>query len=365
MTSAALQEYITKGAQAIVADAVRAAVQNPREAAFLARFALASKQADGKRLRHEREGLHVPTFLIASITSACNLHCAGCYSRAENQTVDCKPVRQLTAGDWDRVFGEAEALGVSFILLAGGEPLLRRSVVEKAAGHPGLLFPVFTNGTYLDERYLTLFDERRNLLPVISLEGGREKTDGRRGEGVYDILLRNMEAFVRRGILWGASVTVTRDNMDEVMSPSFVRKLTGKGCRLFIFVEYVPVTKDSLSLAPEDEERAWMAEALNGLRQTHPNTLFLSFPGDEKASDGCLAAGRGFFHINSHGGAEPCPFSPYSDVNVKEASLRAAIASGLFQRIRDGGLLLEEHAGGCTLYARRAEVEALRGDCTD
>jgi MoaA/NifB/PqqE/SkfB family radical SAM enzyme len=49
--------------------------------------------------------------------------------------------------------------------------------------------------------------------------------------------------------------------------------------------------------------------------------IFISFPGDEKTSGGCLAAGRGFFHINSHGGAEPCPASPYSDINVRDSSL--------------------------------------------
>ena len=362
MTDTALQDYITRGAEAIVADAVRAVLRDPREAAFMAKFAAAFRRASEKRMRSEKEGLHVPTFLIASITSACNLHCAGCYSRAEHRTEDCKPVRQLTAEDWDRVFFEAEDMGVSFILLAGGEPLLRRSVMEKAAAHPSLLFPVFTNGTYLDGKYFDLFDSHRNLVPVISTEGGRFRTDERRGEGVYDTLRRNMEEFSRRGLIWGTSVTVTRNNLEEVMSPSFTEDLTELGCRLFIYVEYVPVTEDTLSLAPKDAERARMADAVEQLRRDHPDALFLSFPGDEKASDGCLAAGRGFFHINSHGGAEPCPFSPYSDVNVKETSLRAAMESGLFRKIREGGLLLEEHAGGCTLFARRQEVEALTGD---
>ena len=38
-----------------------------------------------------------------------------------------------------------------------------------------------------------------------------------------------------------------------------------------------------------------------------------------------IVAERGFFHINSHGGAESCPFSPYSDINVKNTSLRQAL----------------------------------------
>ena len=87
--------------------------------------------------------------------------------------------------------------------------------------------------------------------------------------------------------------------------------------------------------------------------------VFVSFPGDEKSSGGCVAAGRGFFHINSHGGAEPCPFSPYSDVNVKNTSLREALCSPLFTALRSGNILLDDHAGGCVLYEKREQVEAL------
>ncbi len=72
-----------------------------------------------------------------------------------------------------------------------------------------------------------------------------------------------------------------------------------------------------------------------------------------------VAAGRGFFHINSHGGAEPCPFSPYSDVNVKDVSLREAMHSPLFTALRDGNILMDDHTGGCVLYEKRDIVEAL------
>ena len=87
--------------------------------------------------------------------------------------------------------------------------------------------------------------------------------------------------------------------------------------------------------------------------------LFMSFPGDEKKSGGCLAAGRGFFHINSHGGAEPCPASPYSDINVRDTSLMEALNSNLFKSLRDGGILMDEHEGGCVLFEHKDEVERL------
>ena len=354
-----LQEYLTKGVESVIADAVRATLRNPRESAFMLKFAAAGKAASRRRRKLEEAGEHVPSFLIASITSQCNLHCAGCYSRCNHATTDAEPVRQMTGEEWLRVFDEAEELGVSFILLAGGEPMLRRDVIEAAGTKPNIMFPIFTNGTFMDERYFGLFDRCRNLLPVMSIEGDRRITDARRGKGIYDLLIANMEALNRRELIFGASVTVTTENIREVTSGDFLHSLSDRGCRAVIYVEFVPVTEESRELAPGDGEREYLAAELRRLRREQPEMVVISFPGDEKSSGGCVAAGRGFFHINSHGGAEPCPFSPYSDVSVRNSSLREALHSPLFAALRSGGLLTEDHAGGCVLYEKRALVERI------
>ncbi len=356
-----IQEYMTRGVERVVADAMRATLKNPKESAYMARFALASKAASKKRAQLEEEGEHVPPFLISSITSSCNLHCAGCYSRCNNATEDTVPVSQLTDDEWLKVFDEADDLGVSFILLAGGEPLLRKGVIEAAGKKQNILFPIFTNGTYMADKYFDMFDENRNLIPIMRIEGEKEATDTRRGEGVYDKLVSNMDELYRRGLIYGASVTVTTENLKDVSSEAFIGKLSDKGCKAVIFVEFVPVTDDSKHLAPGDDEREYLKKEIMRLRQEHPEMVFVSFPGDEKSSGGCIAAGRGFFHINSHGGAEPCPFSPYSDINVKDTSLREAMNSRLFKALQKEGVLMDDHDGGCVLYEKRHEVEAILG----
>ena len=354
-----LQQHIEQGVEKIVADTIKATLKNPKESAFMLRFAKASRDASKKRMKLEEEGLHVPGFLLASITSSCNLHCAGCYSRCIHTTVDSEPVAQLTADEWLRIFREAEELGVSFILIAGGEPMIRRDIIKAAGSMPNIIFPIFTNGTYIDEDYFQLLDRCRNLIPVFSIEGGKEITDERRGEGVYDIVTGNMQAFQDKGLIFGASITVTTENIREVVSRDYLEGLAAQGCKLVIFVEFVPVTEESRHLAPGDAERTYMNEVLNPLREEMDEMLILSFPGDELAMGGCMAAGREFFHINSHGGAEPCPFSPYSDINVKDTSLREAITSRLFEALRDEGLLNEAHAGGCVLYEKKSQVEEI------
>lgn len=354
-----LQAYLTRGVEKIVADSLKATLRNPRQSAFLMKFAAAAKKASQKRAEEKKKGLHVPPFLIASITSRCNLHCAGCYSRCNHATVDTAPVQQLTAAEWLRMFREAEQLGISFILLAGGEPMLRRDIIEAAGKQQNIIFPIFTNGTCLDRDYLRLFDRCRNLIPVLSLEGDRTATDSRRGAGIYDRLLAGMDALRAKGLLFGASVTVTTENIRTVSSRSFLDGLSKRGCKLVVYVEFVPVTEGSESLAPGDAEREYLKNEITALRGEYPEMVFVSFPGDEKSSGGCIAAGRGFFHINSHGGAEPCPFSPYSDCNVRDTSLRKALQSELFHALRSGGVLADDHAGGCVLYEKREQVEAL------
>jgi len=76
-----------------------------------------------------------------------------------------------------------------------------------------------------------------------------------------------------------------------------------------------------------------------------------------------VAASRGFFHINSHGGAEPCQFSPYSDTNVKDSSLADALRSPLFTSLKGSSVLTGDHTGGCVLYKRRKNVQAFLNAC--
>lgn len=354
-----LQNYITQGVENFVKASLKATLKNPRESAFLAKFAIAAKRAAKFRKIKEEEGLHIPAFLIASITGSCNLHCTGCYSRDTHATEDCETKKQLTDKEWGDIFSQAKDLGISFIVLAGGEPLLRRGVLETAAETPGVLFPVFTNGVFLDGSYMDMFNKHRNLLPVLSLEGDREATDARRGDGIFDIVTKNMDSLKEKGIVFGASVTVTKENMENVLSEDFIKGLKDKGAKFMFFVEYVPIGGNRENIAPDDDDRDILEKRVAELRKTYSEMVFVSIPGDENAAGGCLAAGRGFFHINSKGDAEACPMSPFSDTNVSDTSLEDALKSPLFNALKEKGLLEGSHKGGCALAGREDQIRAL------
>lgn len=352
-----IQEYMTAGVENIIKDLAKASFTNSAQSIFMAKFAIASKKASAKRKAAEMSGEHIPTFLIASITSRCNLNCDGCYARAVHSCTDAVCECQLSAKEWDSIFEQADALGISFILLAGGEPLMRWDVIEKAGNRQNILFPIFTNGTLIDDTYIRTFKKCRNLIPIFSIEGTAKKTDTRRGKGVYEKVFFAMEKMQKEKLLFGSSVTITKENLEEVTSDSFIKELRAKDCKAVFFVEFVPMTEKTKELAPEDKERAYTTRRIAEIREKYQDMIFLSFPGDEKASGGCIAAGRGFFHINYHGGAEPCPFSPYSNINVKDTSLKAAMQSELFMKLQSSGTLMKDHSGGCVLYENRDEVK--------
>lgn len=361
-----LEEYLSRGTQRIVNEILKASIDNPKQSLFMLQYAGAARAAEKLRRKAEEEGEHIPPFLIASIARECNLHCKGCYARANEScpgecgqgTQDEKAV-QLSREQWGDIFRQARELGIGFILLAGGEPFTRRDILEEAGKHRQILFPVFTNGTMLDTYFLKLLTDCRNLIPILSIEGNQGTTDERRGRGVYQRIMDSMEELMKRKLMFGASVTVTKKNLKEVTSDSFLDGLCQRGCRAVIFVEYVPADGNSYHLAPDEEDRTFMEKRLEKLREERDGMIYISFPGDEKSSGGCLAAGRGFFHINAAGGAEPCPFSPYSDTSLLNTTLREALKSPLFMRLKEEGILDGEHTGGCVLFGQENKVQAL------
>ena len=354
----ALAEYLEDSLRFVLGYALRAALKNPKELLFIARYAFLQRRAVKIRRAHEKRGEHIPLFLIASITAGCNLRCAGCYHHA------LRPeggggMTELDVGDWARLFREARALGIPFILLAGGEPLLRPDVLRAAGCQRGILFPVFTNGTLFDAERLALFDKHRALLPVLSLEGGKTQTDTRRGGGIYDRVDAVRAELCARRIPFGISITVSPGNLKRVTERSFIEEARKTGCVLIVYVEYLAADDAEDAAALDDGEREELAARIDAARRGG-GPLILSFPGDEKESGGCLAAGRGFFHINPWGGAEPCPFSPYSDTQLRRAPLGDALNSPLFTALRDGALLsAAPHHGPCRLLEARAEVARL------
>jgi len=313
------------------------------------------RKAASVRLKYEQEGLIVPPIIIASITSRCNLACTGCYMSGR----DDKRAAEMSPDTLASLVSQSAELGVSVMVIAGGEPLVRRDeILSIAQAHPAILFPVFSNGLLIDETLAAAMATCRNIVPVISFEGFREDTDSRRGDGVFERLLSTCAMLKNRNIFFGCSVTTTRENFSRVTDDAFIREMTGAGARVFTFVEYVPMAPGTENLVLTHEQKKVLQIVLADFNRKFP-ALFIGFPGDEDEYGGCLAAGRGFVHVSPSGNLEPCPAAPYSDANLSQIPLQNALRSRLLARLRKEPAILSESEGGCALRANRVWVETL------
>jgi len=256
------------------------------------------------------------------------------------------------------LFTQAHQVGISIALLAGGEPLLRTNLLQITENFPEMLFPLFTNGTLMDDTQINRISRQRNVIPVLSIEGQKEETDSRRGQGVFDRLDEVVKTLFDRKLFFGISVMTTRQNFETVVDESFVRSWIRAGCKLFFFVEYVPLEESVPLMELTDIQRKILWAHICRWEQNLP-ALFVAFPGDEEKFGGCLSAGRGFIHVSAQGNLEPCPVAPYSDTSLENIPLKEALQSRFLKTIRENHDRLSETKGGCALWQQRDWVKSI------
>jgi MoaA/NifB/PqqE/SkfB family radical SAM enzyme len=287
-------------------------------------------------------GFCPPDAMLISPTMRCNLNCYGCYSGAYSQ--EDLPYEVL-----DRLMGECKEMGIHLILITGGEPFLRKDLFDLFEKHDEMMFQIYTNATLIDDQMIERFVALGNVAPAISLEGLREETDGRRGKGQFDRIVKVMDGLREAGIFFAVSTTQTSQNSDVLMSDAFIDFLVEKGCILLWNFHYVPIGRNpGLSLMATPEQRNRMRERLAYFRATRP-MLFVDFWNDGCLTQGCIAAGRKYFHVNARGDVEPCVFCHFASDNIKEKSLAEALNSPLFREIRSHQPFSENYFRPCLL----------------
>jgi MoaA/NifB/PqqE/SkfB family radical SAM enzyme len=261
------------------------------------------------------------------------------------------------------IVSQADDLGTGFFVIAGGEPLMRPEILDVASDHPNVLFLLLTNGTLLADDTIARLGRLRNVILLLSLEGGLPETDERRGQGTHERLTQAMSGLRREHAYFGCSVTLTRANYPTVLDESYIGDLIQKGIRFFLFLDYTPTDESTQHWVLSGEQREQVGTRLAALKKRH-QALFVAVPWDELAVGGCLSAGRGFVHINASGDVEPCPFAPYSDANLRQMSLLDALRSPFLARLRDMPGLSTYSGEGCALWKNREDVQRVLAEVT-
>ena len=272
-------------------------------------------------------GLSTPFTVLVSPTMRCNLHCEGCYASRYSSQSD------MSAALLQRIVDEAAEMGVYLVTVLGGEPFMRRDLLDIVAANPDTYFQIFTNGTLVTPAHVERLAKLGNVALMLSIEGDARATDERRGAGTYRELMRTMELLKAHGVLFGYSATVTRHNWRMLLSDEFVDPLVGRGAAISWHFLYMPVGgAPDVSLMPTSEQRNEFRLGIQRLRNT--KAMFpVDFWGDAPWVGGCIA-GKHYLHVNNEGWVEPCIFTHFATDNVNDTSLAEAFNGRYFREIR-------------------------------
>ena len=302
----------------------------------------------------EREGCNIPWAILLDPTSACNLHCTGCWAAEYGHQLN------LSLEAIDSIIRQGKQMGTYMYIYTGGEPLVRKAdLIRLCEMHPDCEFLAFTNGTLIDEAFCEELLRVKNFVPAISLEGFEEANDSRRGAGVYRKVTEAMRLLKERRLPFGTSVCYTSRNCDGISSEAFFDFMIDSGALFAWFFHYMPVGNNAATeLLPTPEQRERIMHRIRAYRDS--KAIFtMDFQNDAEYVGGCIAGGRSYLHINARGDVEPCVFIHYSNCNIYDCTVLEALKSPLFMAYHDGQPFNENMLRPCPMLENPEKLRAM------
>jgi len=261
-----------------------------------------------------RRGRYFPPFLFISVTSSCQLRCQGCWVDVD------RPRRMIPPARLDALIGAAERLGNRFFGILGGEPLLYEGLPDILAAHPRSYFQLFTNGHLLTDEYCRRLRRLGNVTPLVSIEGSETVSDLRRGRhNVLAQTLEGLENCRRHRLITGVATSVCRNNIDDLVSEQWLRRLIDLGVHYVWYYLYRPVgPRPEPQLALSMEQALAVRRFIVEMRCRMPIGIIDAY-WDDKGESLCPMATGVSHHISPGGDVEPCPVIQFAVENIAEA----------------------------------------------
>lgn len=302
----------------------------------------------------KKYGCNIPWAILLDPTSACNLHCTGCWAAEYGNKLN------LTFDEIDSIISQGKRLGVYMYIYTGGEPLVRKKdLIAICEKHSDCQFLSFTNATLIDEAFADDMLRVKNFIPAISVEGFESATDGRRGDGTYQKVVRAMKLLKEKRLPFGLSCCYTSQNLDSISSFEFIDQMVEWGAKFVWYFHYMPVGNDAvLDLLPNPKQREFMYHRIREIRRTKP-IFAMDFQNDGEYVGGCIAGGRRYLHINANGDVDPCVFIHYSDSNIREKTLLECLQSPIFMEYHKEQPFNENHLRPCPMLENPEKLRAM------
>lgn len=173
-----------------------------------------------KYLHGRGKALGLPISGTFELTPRCNFNCRMCYVHlsAEEQR---RRGQELSADAWLSIAEQAKKAGMVFLLLTGGEPLLRKDFPEiyRALKQMGFMITINSNGYLIEGDLLELFREEPPTRFNISLYGVSEETYRKMcGVPAYHRIVANINALRQAGIDVKINMSLTPENLEDMQA---------------------------------------------------------------------------------------------------------------------------------------------------
>lgn len=325
-----------------------------------------------------------------NLTRRCNLRCSHCYlpARAGKDDPEADTGGELSTDDALQVIDQIALINPEVLLiLSGGEPLLRKDLLELAeyASGKGMMVVVGSNGLLIDNPMAFQLKQSGVSGVSISLDSVDPQIhDGiRSAEGAWEGANRAVHICHNNGLAVQVNTTVTQANYDEI--PRLIPYTYTLGVKVFspFFLICTGRGEELTDISPEQYEEImslvlkWQG-VFGGmmvrtrcaptfrriLYQRNPSSALL------RMDTGRCLAGLHYCRITPEGDVTPCPYIPLSVGNVKIKSLKELwTEASEFARLRNPTLKgkcgiceFRRLCGGCRARALALHKDYLEED---
>lgn len=276
------------------------------------------------RLKRKFQLKRIPASATISLTKACQCECDHCSAVFYNHSKE----RQLTSLQLQAAIKETVELGVSTIILLGGEPLLQKDIYKIIESIPKEEASVilFTNGEYLTPDNCKRLKDSGLLGAFVSIDtpNAEEHDSLRHRTGLFQKAMKGIENMNLAGLVPGISSYLSPE---RVLNGGFYDMMElGKnsGAKEVTFFDAIPSgrwLRDESHLLKE-EDRLKIKEIVKEFRrkEDYPGMSVQSTMTSECGSAFCFAANTQFY-LTAFGELCPCDFTPISIGKFPENSI--------------------------------------------
>lgn len=308
---------------------------------------------DGEVLPLEPPDDHLagPLVVHLEVAAACNLSCGHCFAGSLPRREEALRLDEL-----DRLFAELAAMGCFRLSLTGGEPLLRKDLLQILDGAlaRGLCPSLTTNGLLLTEELAEELGRRSLVWLNVSLDGATPASnDPIRGAGSWQRVCQKL-TLLRGRVAFSLAFTLTSTNVDEVQDCLRLAEQVGAAGAVFRPLYPTGKARAQPQWMPSYEQYCNAVEQLTYSPQSRGQRASRLYTGP-----GCGAANL-ICSVSLGGTVNPCSYlgSEFEAGNLRQRSFADIWhQSQRFRQLR--GPQPEEFRGGC-----RARAQALAGSAT-